>query len=1435
MSFLSDLTRRAQDQAKRVRSQLNVVDGGKSYGNPTGLPANRIAPQALQQIQHAKYGVLAHNPNLQQSFINSHQSGNFSHLRAIPSTAVQSVAPALKGFGMGVGRSTIGLGQAGSGLVDLASPGLGTNRVSKLLDRGAKSLDATAVRQGINPAYKVGQLTGDTAQFLTPGVLAKGASKIPGVAKLGEGLSKTRLVAGAAGKVADTAANLANKGLPGRLAAAGLRGGASGTNLINAATGTISDIGQESSKGRAITPARIAGDTVANLAFGTALPVAGQLAKEVIPGARAGLRAAGQVASSLHSAKVGAADRVATRNGVLSEMRKLDKDTAQAQRQLQKLAPNNFRGAEALSRKADFNEGRKQQLMASLTPQNPLQKFGDRVLSATPGLGMKAVHSSDLSPEQNDFVEQYAEMLKDLGQGNGVGMVGNAQNGYKRVSNNVRDADVKGKQLTNSYWFDKARKEIESGKAAYGASDDYKALQSTTGAAAKEVPPAPIREQVASTQKQQPGQPVQSDESLPHATTQPGTTDTKLNTDRLNTSDEGKAVLDKETQTTIDQLSNESVQEYAKNAGIDTKTHTAEQTREIIAKQLNVRQDAVKRLAEAKAATNPREKADLIKKAAELGRTSREQGTDIARQLQARKIIANELDSPEQRLFKLLDNAGVNPDVYSKKLAEIDMTDPKAVVNAYREMVPAKFGSWLDTLRYNSMLSSPLTQVVNAFGNAQGILTAGVEKNLRGTIDSIGGLFGKEREFATGEGTAYLKGSAKAIGEASNNFIDALRGTGKYANNDLEEYSIPLATKGIPGAVYKGLSAPMRVLDGMDKFFRTLAEAGEESSLTHRESKGIAVKGNREAIKKGEADYRVFQTELGTPGQGMLDQTFDEFAKGIMHFRNSKNPIISTISKFTIPFVKTVNNINKQGVVDYSPLGLFNLKGNADKTTAITRAVMGSAVFGASAALLGAGQMTWAEPRNADERAQFRADGKQAYAVRVGDKWVNFSKLHPSVAFPMAMTAAIDDALKAKKTDQSTVDSILEAVSKYGNFLSDQSYAKSIGDTLGAVGGDKEAVAKMVSNNVQQVVPYRALSGWIARISDSTERKVDTSKGYIAQQVESLMQQYPWLRQKTTTRDNAGVPIAANNQVLNGFSPVKITDDRTGGNYTAGGAATDTSTTGGSSGSSGTNTTTQKQDLRKQIEGAFTTPEGRKFMALSDADKKAAAQTDPNTRALYDQYQAVKTGLTPSTTLRPVGLSEESTKTLNKYDRLTPKGKDTVLSRTKNAEYQYEKAKFESDKLDGKLSTTEEITRKQQLDKMQVGSEFDKSVRDIYGLNKTQIFKYITENPDGKKIANQLIAYGDSLESNDLGDNKFRDKYGNVAIAPKDKTASSKGSKGSTSTASTNNIGSRSSLARAMAASGKGIKARKVSLSGKIASSKNKQYKAPNLYKKAKA
>jgi hypothetical protein len=141
------------------------------------------------------------------------------------------------------------------------------------------------------------------------------------------------------------------------------------------------------------------------------------------------------------------------------------------------------------------------------------------------------------------------------------------------------------------------------------------------------------------------------------------------------------------------------------------------------------------------------------------------------------------------------------------------------------------------------------------------------------------------------------------------------------------------------------------------------------------------------------------------------------------------------------------------------------------------------------------------------------------------------------------MVAAIDDAEKNRKLDQSTTEQILSGIAKFGNFVLDQSYAKGIGDLLKSAESES-GIAQTIANNAQQLIPYRALLGWITRLTDDTQRQPDPKAGIIEKQVQYMMAQIPGLSTKVPARlDAQGNPIKNTNILLNAVSPLKVTTE----------------------------------------------------------------------------------------------------------------------------------------------------------------------------------------------------------------------------------------------------------------------------------------------------
>jgi hypothetical protein len=184
-------------------------------------------------------------------------------------------------------------------------------------------------------------------------------------------------------------------------------------------------------------------------------------------------------------------------------------------------------------------------------------------------------------------------------------------------------------------------------------------------------------------------------------------------------------------------------------------------------------------------------------------------------------------------------------------------------------------------------------------------------------------------------------------------------------------------------------------------------------------------------------------------------------------------------------------------------------------------------------------------------------------------------------------------------------------------------------------------------------------------------------------------------------------------------------------------------------------------------QNAFNSTEGKAFMALkNDTERKDFARQSAGNREIYDNYQAMQKAYNGGDKLLAPGLDKTSTDTLNKYDRLTTAGKEKLVNRKTDAEYEYELASYNNKKANGEINLIERINSEQKLNNLKATKGFEKGYRDVYkGLSKAEVYDLITTNPDGQKIADQLLAIDDALVA--VGNkSKYRDKYGNVDFNP---------------------------------------------------------------------
>lgn len=613
----------------------------------------------------------------------------------------------------------------------------------------------------------------------------------------------------------------------------------------------------------------------------------------------------------------------------------------------------------------------------------------------------------------------------------------------------------------------------------------------------------------------------------------------ELNLSKLDISSKGKELIKSEAEALRPKLSEiigkplsnaEVVKNTEASSKIFKKAVTREQTKDWTTALLNTRQQFA----------DMAETGVVDRQFVETLATLRSIASDAGRKLQSFSIEAKpaEMTLKQYMLENMLD-LGHNIDDLVEQAKGVDFNNYNEAAAFYRKFVKPKASEWIDLLRYNSMLTSPLTHIVNITSNlANSALIAPLEKLTVGGFDFIrAAATGTERRVFAGEAAQLYKGFYDNMGEATRRFAKSLKGDVPTTN--LDTRNIPLTQKGTAAnKVEMALSAPLKFLEAGDQFFTALLEGAERAAHTYRQSKGVKVDDFESKVTTA-ALYRLYRQEPGAAGQGHLLDAVDQLTLLLQRARTSKNPIVSTISKFTFPFVRTPMNIFKQGI-EYSPLGYFNLYGATDKQTVLARAAIGSAIFGGAATLLASGRLTWAEPSNETEKNAFKAAGRQPYSVKIGDEWVSYQKLPPPLAFPISMVAAINDAIEQDQLDENTGQLILHAVAKYGSFLSDQSYAKSMGDLVSAFQGEESSMEKLASNYPQQLIPYRALGGWLSRLTDHVQRKPDPDGSFIDKQVQLLMMNIPGLSDDVPARkDSDGNPIPAPNPIKNAFSPVR--------------------------------------------------------------------------------------------------------------------------------------------------------------------------------------------------------------------------------------------------------------------------------------------------------
>ena len=368
---------------------------------------------------------------------------------------------------------------------------------------------------------------------------------------------------------------------------------------------------------------------------------------------------------------------------------------------------------------------------------------------------------------------------------------------------------------------------------------------------------------------------------------------------------------------------------------------------------------------------------------------------EAGRALQQFKMLAKAGDARGAAVKSYLKGLGGRESIEDAARAIVDLIEDPAQANHFmREGLKPTWKDKFNELWINSLLSGPKTHVVNFVGNAltsiyslpEQALTAGIGKALGSADRSYLGEVGAR---VTGLANASVEGLARA----KRAFV-----TGDAADDVMKVDSH--VREAIGGRLGKVVRIPTRALTAADEFWKSINASAEIHALAYRKAMREGVDGadrkaryenllkapTGEMAKAAEdaARYYTFQKELGTAGQAI--QRLSNNVPGM---------------KLVIPFVRTPANIVKfAGERSVFGVAMPEVRaalkaGGRSRDEALAKITLGSGL--STAAVLAAmhGRLSGSGPSDPRERASLLQAGWQPYSVRVGDRWVSYSRFDP--------------------------------------------------------------------------------------------------------------------------------------------------------------------------------------------------------------------------------------------------------------------------------------------------------------------------------------------------------------------------------------------------------------------------------------------------------
>lgn len=446
----------------------------------------------------------------------------------------------------------------------------------------------------------------------------------------------------------------------------------------------------------------------------------------------------------------------------------------------------------------------------------------------------------------------------------------------------------------------------------------------------------------------------------------------------------------------------------------------------------------------------------------------------------------------------------------------------------------AKIGDIVNQWRYFSMLANPKTHIRNIVGNSVMKGVYGVKDVVGTAVEGIADVSGK----AMGKGG--LEEKAKAI---LNPLSKADKALIKFAESDYEntinksagnkyselsdlESRINVWTQNPVARKLSELTGGKSdVFGNMLNFFAKgntkLLDAEDNMAIKQNYKRALAeyMKANKHSVEfyNSFEGQQAFTKAKEYALKQAKEATFHDDSKVADALRRFEN--INSATKIAagafVPFKKTPINIAKRSL-EYSPLGFAKARTDAGKGAGsvqviddLSKAVTGTGLMVLGAWLASKGIMNGVIAGDDEkERGLKLAQGKQDFAINVGDKSITVDTFAPSI-IPMLMGASLYETANSKNGGLVSVGDFADAVAAIDSPMIEMSVLSALDDMLTSIKYSEDPVssiaASAVKNYAGQFIP--TMLSAVARTTDDKKRStyIDKNSPY-GKTVEELKQ-----------------------------------------------------------------------------------------------------------------------------------------------------------------------------------------------------------------------------------------------------------------------------------------------------------------------------------------